>query len=327
MALQYLRHGGHHYTWPAGARLTVVVSIVAGGLLLDELTPQMVHVSIFYVGAVLTGFWFPKPTAALALALLATFLIVVAYWITTPDVGTVWELWTNRLLSIGTVWLTAVFVWYIRVLQEKLWRQIEVTNSLSREISHRVGNSLQIVASFVRLQARGSGDEKTRLILQKVSARVMAIGRVERILSHSGAGRVVDSRDFVVRLIDDVRSTLSDQDKVRIAVEADAAELTSSLAIALGACLIELINNALKHAFADGSPGKVDVRFLRSGGQFIFEVEDNGVGFKEAQAKEGSGARNVAELARLMRGEISHRPACGSATRPGTVWRLAIPGD
>lgn len=315
------------HTWPILARVGTVVAIVVGGLFLDEATPQMLSVGVFYVAAVLTGFWFPKSTDVLALALLATSLIVVAYWITTPDPGTVWEAWTNRALTIGTVWLTSLFVWYIRILQQRLRQQIEITHSLSREISHRVGNSLQIVASFLRLQASRGASDETRHILEAASSRVMAIGRIERMLSHAGAGHLVDSRAFLTALISDTRSALSDPDRLGLTVAADSAELTSSLAIPLGACLIELINNALKHAFNDSSRGTIDVRFTALSTRYVVEVEDNGAGLGESRGREGFGTQNVAELARLMRGSISHQAAHPAADRPGTVWRLVIPRD
>lgn len=317
--------GSSTHFLPKSARIAVIALIAIIGLFLDEVTPQMVSVGVFYVAAVLTGFWFPKRTAALALALLATFLIVVAYWITTPDPGTVLEAWTNRILTIGTVWLTSLFVWYIRALQARLRQQIAVTHSLSREISHRVGNSLQIVASFLRLQASRTASEDSRQVLQAAGSRVMAIGRIERMLAHAGTGHVIDSRVFLTELVGDVRSTLSDPDRIAIAAKADSAELTSSIAIPLGACLIELINNALKHAFKDGAKGSIAIRFSETSNNFVVEVEDDGAGLDDARGGQGFGTQNVGELARLMRGTISHHPGHPQTARPGTVWHLEIP--
>lgn len=319
-----LQSGLFPHTLPKFAWIAVLALTVFGGLFLDEVTPQMLSVGVFYVAAVLTGFWFPNRTAPLALALLATFLIVIAYWITTPDPGTVIEAWTNRVLTIGTVWLTSLFVWYIRALQARLRHQMAVTHSLSREIGHRVGNSLQIVASFLRLQASRTANEESRQILQAAGSRVMAIGRIERMLAHAGTGHVVDSRVFLTELVGDLRSTLSDPDQIGITARADSAELTSSIAIPLGACLIELINNSLKHAFKDGMKGSIKVRFSEASSSFVVEVEDDGAGLDGARG-DGFGTQSVGELARLMRGTISHHPGQSQAARPGTIWHLEIP--
>lgn len=96
--------------WPAwrGAAI-VTLFVVAGTLMFDALTPQIISVGVFYVGLILLGFWFPQQKAALALALLATSLIIAGYWITIPDSIPAWQAWLNRALAIGTVWLTAVF--------------------------------------------------------------------------------------------------------------------------------------------------------------------------------------------------------------------------
>jgi PAS domain S-box-containing protein len=97
-----------------------VALAVACGLIFEAMTPEIISVSLFYVSVVLVGYWFPQPKAALALALLATPLIIVGHWITIPGGTPDWEAWLNRGLAISTVWLTAGFVWYIRVLEQKL---------------------------------------------------------------------------------------------------------------------------------------------------------------------------------------------------------------
>jgi PAS domain S-box-containing protein len=112
-----------------------VTLVAAGALIFDAFTPEVISVTAFYVGMVLIGYWLPQPKAALALALLATSLIIIGYWISIPESTLAWESWTNRGLSIGSVWLTAVFVWRIRILEQKLQRQIDIASSLSREVT------------------------------------------------------------------------------------------------------------------------------------------------------------------------------------------------
>jgi two-component sensor histidine kinase len=235
------------------------------------------------VAIVLTGFWFPKPKSALALALLATSLIIIGYWVTIPDEAPEWAVRVNRALAIGTVWLTALFVWHIRVLQQELQVQIDIANGLSREMGHRVGNSLQLVASFLRLQAAGTNSENPRHVLEIAGSRIMVIGQIERLLSHFGATHSVDTKAFITALLRDVHSILPNPNKICIDVEADSTEISSTRAIALGALLVELINNALKHAFGEGMEGTLAVRFTvsKSMDQCVLEVEDDGVGIDQ----------------------------------------------
>jgi PAS domain S-box-containing protein len=103
--------------WRGPAAITLAA---AGALIFDALTPQVVSVTAVYVGLVLIGYWLPGPRAALALALLATPLIIIGQWISIPESTPEWQGWMNRGTSIGGVWLTAVFVWRIRVLEQKM---------------------------------------------------------------------------------------------------------------------------------------------------------------------------------------------------------------
>jgi hypothetical protein len=171
----------HWRSW--GGAVAAVALVGAGALMFEAVTPQVISIGIFYVGMVLIGFWFPEPKAALALALLATPLIIVGYWITIPDNTPAGEAWLNRALAIGTVWMTAVFVWHIRVLEQKLQLQVDIANSLSCEMNHRIGNHLQLVASFLRLQAAKSSSEESRHALELAGSRLVVIGNIQRMLS------------------------------------------------------------------------------------------------------------------------------------------------
>ena len=311
---------------PTLAALGAAALIALGALIYDAVTPRMLGVGLFYVAIVLTGFWFPKPKSALALALFATCLIIIGYWVTIPDGAPAWEAWANRALAIGTVWLTAVFVWHIRVLQQKLQDQIDIANGLSREMGHCVGNSLQLVASFLRLQAAGTSSESPRHVLEIAGSRIMVIGQIERLLSHFGATHTVDSKAFIAALLRDVHAIFPNPDQICIDVKADSAQISSTTAIALGALLVELINNALKHAFREGMEGTLAVRFTasKSMNQCVVEVEDDGVGIDQGQKLDGVGVQNVTEFARMVGGSLTCQPARQTNPRPGTMWRLVF---
>jgi PAS domain S-box-containing protein len=107
------------YVSRAGPFIAVAFA-AASGLIFDAMTPEIISVTLFYVSVVLVGYWFPQPKAALALALLATLLVIIGHWITIPSETPDWEAWLNRGLAVGTVWLSAAFVWYIRVLEQRL---------------------------------------------------------------------------------------------------------------------------------------------------------------------------------------------------------------
>jgi two-component sensor histidine kinase len=293
--------------------------------LFDSLTPELISVGFFYVALVLLGFWFPKRTAVFGLAVLATLLIIAGHWITIPDNTATWLVWLNRALAIGTIWLAAAFVWRIRVLEQQLQLKIDLADSLSREINHRVGNHLQLVASILRLQAAESCDEESRRVLELAGSRVGPIGRINRKLFATTPRQLIDSKSFLTALVEDVHAALVDPQRIQITVSAQSATLSSTKAAALGALLVELLNNALKYAFASGMTGRLAVSFTALENQHVLELEDNGVGINPVKDHEGFGTRSVNNLARAMGGSMTCEPACQSETRPGTKWRVVIP--
>src|SRR5215831_14879089 len=98
----------------------VVTLVAAGALIFDASTPQVVSVTAGYVGLVLIGYWLPQPRSALTLALLATPLMIIGHWLPIPESTPQWQSWMELGISIGGVWLVGVFVWRIRVLEQKL---------------------------------------------------------------------------------------------------------------------------------------------------------------------------------------------------------------
>ena len=105
--------------------------IGAGGFAFDLLTPPGVSVTVFYIAMVLVGYWFPDTRAPLALAVLATVLIIAGGLYSPPD--TLEMSWVNRNLSAGSVWLAALFLWRLRVLQQLLQGQVDVAVRLTDE--------------------------------------------------------------------------------------------------------------------------------------------------------------------------------------------------
>lgn len=302
-----------------------VGSVAASALVFDALTPGVISVGIFYVALVLLGFWFANSMAALALAALATLLIFVGHWITISDNSLQWEDWLNRSLAVGTVWLAALFVWRIRFLEQELQSKIDLSNSLAREINHRVGNHLQLVASLLRLQATGNCSEEVRRTLELASSRLTTIGKLNRKLSPSTFSPVIDSKSFVIALVKDVHAAFADPERIEITVAAEPATLNSMKAAALGALLVELLNNALKHAFPNRMKGRLAVSFTTLENRHVLELEDDGVGIEPGKTSDGFGEQSMNDLARAMGGSITCQPARQSKTRPGTKWRVEIP--
>src|SRR5205807_3161686 len=142
-----------------------------------------------------------------------------------------------------------------------------------REIHHRVKNNLQTIASLLRLHGRRLHSPEARAALAESERRIRSIAIVHGTLSRE-AGDVVSLNEIVrplARLVEDTAS--SPEHMIRFKVDGDAGELPGEVATPLAVVLNELMQNAVDHAFPEGSgEALVEVTLARTDGHVEIEV-------------------------------------------------------
>jgi PAS domain S-box-containing protein len=83
-------------------------------LLFDLYTPLGVAAGILYVPLVACAFWFSDRAAPFFLAVVCTLLIGIGYFASVDEGVAFWKVMTNRALSVGTIWIVAVLVYWFR---------------------------------------------------------------------------------------------------------------------------------------------------------------------------------------------------------------------
>ncbi|WP_131114572.1 sensor histidine kinase [Lichenihabitans psoromatis] len=158
---------------------------------------------------------------------------------------------------------------------------------LMREVNHRVGNSLQLVAAFLHMQA-SSADAATRAALADANRRVLAIAQVHRRLYASDDVTAVALHHYLAGLIEDLRQSADAQEATsQLVLLADEIEINPDTAVTIGIIVTELVINAMKYAYPTGS-GPIRVRLEAvTCRQTRLIVEDEGVG-KVATEKSGT---------------------------------------
>ncbi len=179
---------------------------------------------------------------------------------------------------------------------------------LLAEMGHRVGNSLQIVASILKLKARSVQSKETREHLEDAYSRVLSVATLQNLLKASGKGEHVDVSTYLVTLCRSL-SELMIGEKTSISLEAlaDKGDVPSEQAVSLGLIVTELVINALKHAFPPGvEKGQVVVRYEVAGKGWTLSVSDNGVGIKpkSGQMRKGLGVTLVTALSQQLEAKV-----------------------
>ncbi len=193
--------------------------------------------------------------------------------------------------------------------ERQIQEDLEEKTTLLKEIHHRVKNNLQIVSSLLSLQGSALEDERIHEILKVARDRIISIAAVHEIIysarniNHLAAAwflnaiitNLVMSYDPSRRNIEVVRSL---DETINIDVD---------MAISMGLILNELFTNSVKHAFAEGSSGRIEVVLRRTAGAFELRVSDTGAGIDAGArgGKRGIGMDIVRSLVKQVHGEMN----------------------
>ena len=197
--------------------------------------------------------------------------------------------------------------------KEELLRQTEELllqkDVLLRELEHRVGNSLQMIASILMLKVRSVGSDETRLHLRDVYQRVMAIAAVQQHLHTSARFDHIEIGPYLTSLCESLaESMIGDSRSISLLVRVNGGTAEYATAVSLGLIATELVINALKYAFPRERPsGQVFVDYHFDVLDWKLTVSDNGIGKAEGQIADGKGGLGttlVKALAQQLDAEV-----------------------
>lgn len=186
---------------------------------------------------------------------------------------------------------------------------------LTREMSHRVKNSLTSVVGLLRVQAASAQSGDVKAALQDASSRVETIAQVHDHLWRGARIGFIELADFMTELCKRLKGTMQGH---ALHCHADSMMLSADHAIPLGLLINELVTNAVKYAYPGGH-GTIDVSAHEIDGHLQVEVSDQGIGlpdgFKIDDPRASLGFKVVTGLARQLQGHLTILSSQPSGTR------------
>ncbi len=176
-----------------------------------------------------------------------------------------------------------------KLREEEQDRSLRYYRRLLGEMSHRVKNNLQVLASIIELERRGHENDP---VLKRMAARVRNVARVHTALHEAATD--VEHVDLVAAL-----QNFIDQFSASLAPHLDITfdptprrivTVEAHKAAQLNLVVNELLTNATQHAFPDNGSGMIRVSLAVSERSLQLTVADNGEGMARAEPRSDTGA-------------------------------------
>lgn len=242
-----------------------------------------------------------------------------------PDGHPVWIMLSLRLVRHHLSGQPQFFMAAIQDINDRkladqhLKAALEEKEVLLGEVHHRVRNNLQLVISLLALEATKVTDPTMHQAFDDALARIHAIGLIHQQLYERGDFARMDFADYVRKLCLALHGALAPAN-IRFIFELTPLLCKAEPAMPMAMVLVELVMNAIKHAFPHGRAGTITIRLSAPAAMegAVLEVEDDGIGAPEPM-HEGTGLTISRMLTRQLDGTLSRKP-CDRGTR----MRLAV---
>jgi PAS domain S-box-containing protein len=197
---------------------------------------------------------------------------------------------------------------------EELHKALGEKELLLKEVHHRIKNNMAMVQSMLSLQADMLEHSlEAKDALKAASGRVHSMMRLYAMIYEDEVGRDLPLDAFISSIVDDIFANAPNAPRIQLRKRLDALPISPKCLSNIGIVLNELITNALKHAFPEGSAGIVELEAYAEQGRLRFSVRDNGRGLPEGHYARGFGLLMAESLVEQLGGQLRHE--CAGGTR------------
>jgi two-component sensor histidine kinase len=197
-------------------------------------------------------------------------------------------------------------------------RLYQQQRTMFQELQHRVANNMQFVSALLWLYKRNAGDDPEAMLraLDDARIRLDTMSRIHRQL-HDPANVTRAVGDFFQDLCASLTEAAGAKN-VTCNIDIPPVQFDLTRLTPLSLIVVEIITNAMKHAFPDGR-GTITLRLTQAeGGRMVFAISDDGkgmpAGHNPGQSK-SLGLRIVQSLAEQIGGRVTYEVRQGTTAR------------
>jgi two-component sensor histidine kinase len=240
----------------------------------------------------------------------------------TPQVPGVQRYWVEQFYPIkdGSGAVTGIGIVCVEVTERRHAERAQ--DLLSRELSHRIKNLFAVMASIVRLSARGN--DAVQDFARTIGGRIEALGRAHDYVRPVGDPYgAADSPRSLHSLMNAILEPWAD-DGERISLTGEDPAIGSAAAMALALTIHELATNAVKYGALSMPGGTVEITCGTAGDTFdLVWAERGGPPIDRPPIRQGFGTTLAR---RSIAGELAGTSAAEWA-RDGLRLRISVPAE
>ncbi len=207
----------------------------------------------------------------------------------------------------------------------ELQRELEIKDTLFREMNHRIKNNLAIVSGILSLGETRAGADPASAgrTLRDCADRVRSMSLLHKQLYQRSPHGSADVCPYLGSLLEAIGRTYDPEGRIARVLDCEPdISLPMDTAFPLALLVNELVTNAYKYAFPEGRTGTLRVGASRApGGGYILTVSDDGAGVPDTLDTGGFGTRMAQSLAAQIGGTLT----VTTGERGGVTWTLLLP--
>jgi two-component sensor histidine kinase len=197
----------------------------------------------------------------------------------------------------------------------RLQASVQTQEDLLRELRHRVGNNMQLVASMLRLARRDVQDPAASDVLEQAADRITSMALLHRRLHDISA--CTGALEMVLR---DILADRFSCMPVEVRLNICRAPISLHQMTAIVMLVTEAATNVAKQASCPDQSGHFEVELREQpGGRFLLTVRQHGPWIEAVPVKAPAGQRLGMYLIQALAGQLGGRLEVGSDPGPTLV--------